>query len=337
MSVQTSSGVTFFVFAGLPATYDDVGFFDLAWVEVGEVTDLPSIGPVVSQVNHSPLKTGIIETHKGFTDMGGGDVPMGRDIVDAGQVILKEAVIGDTKNTEHSFKFLYPDGTAEAATGKVFGYPTITGSADSIITTNATIKLNTAIVDMKIRNAYHLDGISARWSMPSMVFGSGVDFRIAFKIRSESAIPRSYIGGTFAINNSINIDQTATGLRAFYYLDSSSRGLISSNYILDGDEHTVELIITGGVASLEVDGVSVGNNNDWDVTTGADVRYIGDREGGSAAPGIGYMYDIDLNNGATQRFYAIDEGSGITARDRISGQHATLENGQEASWDEILL
>jgi hypothetical protein len=148
MSVQTSTGVTFWVFAGEPATHDDTGFAALAWVKVGEVTDLPSIGPVVSQVNHSPLESGIIQTHKGFTDMGGGDVPMGRDIVDAGQVILKEAVIGTTKNTEHSFKFLYPDGTAEAATGKVFGYPTITGGADSIITTNATIKLNTAVIDM---------------------------------------------------------------------------------------------------------------------------------------------------------------------------------------------
>jgi len=148
MSVQTSTGVTFWVFPGEPATHDNAGFAALAWVEVGEVTDIPAIGPVVNQVSHSPLKTGIIETHKGFADMGGGDVPMGRDIVDAGQVILKEAVIGSTKNTEHSFKFLYPDGTAEASTGKVFGYPTITGAADNIITTNATIKLNTAVVDM---------------------------------------------------------------------------------------------------------------------------------------------------------------------------------------------
>ena len=148
MAVQTSTGVTFWVCAEKPATHDVAGFEALTWVKVGEVTDLPQIGATVSEVNHSPLETGIVESHKGFTNMGGGEVPMGRDIQDAGQIILKEAVIGATKNTEHSFKFLLPDGTAEASTGKVFGYPTLIGGADSIITTSATIKLNTSIVDL---------------------------------------------------------------------------------------------------------------------------------------------------------------------------------------------
>lgn len=148
MAVVTSTGMVFKIVAEEPATYDQAGYEALTWVEVGEVTDIPEYGAQVDVVTHQPLETGITEKYKGFINYGSSSLSLGRDTSDVGQVILKAAVVGAEKNTEHSLGFFYPDGSVEYTTGKIFSYTSNPGSANSIVGSTVNIEINREILDV---------------------------------------------------------------------------------------------------------------------------------------------------------------------------------------------
>ena len=130
MGVLTSTGTVFSVAVGEPLVLDGAGFLALDYTEVAEVTDIPEYGPSAQVVEHNPLKTGVTQKYKGFINYGQTALQLGRDILDAGQAILAAAVDGATKNTEHSFRIDYQDGTSDFFTGKVFSSTTNPSSAN---------------------------------------------------------------------------------------------------------------------------------------------------------------------------------------------------------------
>lgn len=148
MSTQTSTGMTFSLIAALPATFDDAGYAALAWVEVGELTDIPEYGSSTTVVEHNPLKTGVTEKNKGFINYGSTTLAMGKDASDAGQILLAAGNDGASRLLEHSFRIVFPDGAIEYTTGKIFSYTTAPGGANSIVTSNVLIEMNRIILQV---------------------------------------------------------------------------------------------------------------------------------------------------------------------------------------------
>lgn len=148
MSVLTSTGTLLAVVAAQPATVDAAGFGALTFVNVGEVTDLPEYGASAEVVTHQPLATGITEKYKGFINNGSMSVSLARDADDAGQAVLALGVTGINKNTEHSFRVTYQDGSIDYFTGKIFSYTKAPGSANSMVSSTVQIEINSAIVEV---------------------------------------------------------------------------------------------------------------------------------------------------------------------------------------------
>lgn len=148
MAKQTSTGVVLSVVANLPATLDDTGYAALAWVEVGELIDLPEYGPTVSVVESNPLKTGITEKYAGFTNYGSVSLGLEWDLADAGQTILASAINPGGAFVPHSFKVAYNDGTVEYFHGGVFSYTRSAGSANSMVGSTVQVEINSEVVNV---------------------------------------------------------------------------------------------------------------------------------------------------------------------------------------------
>jgi hypothetical protein len=147
---QTSTGVILSVVAELPATFDQVGYEALTFVEVGQLIDLPEYGPTVSVVESNPLKTGITEKYAGFTNFGSLSLGLEWDLADAGQVILSAAINPGGAFVPHSFKVLYNDGTIEFFHGGVFSYTRSAGSANSMVGSTVQVEINSAVISVAV-------------------------------------------------------------------------------------------------------------------------------------------------------------------------------------------
>jgi hypothetical protein len=145
---QTVIGTTLHAVLGSPATKDAAGFAALAYVEVGEVTQLGEYGAVKSFAQHQPLKTGVTEKLPGFINYGAITLTMGKDISDAGQVILKAGGDGANKDDEHSFKVILQDGTIQYFSGFISGPTTNVAGGDSVVGASCTIEINTPIIEV---------------------------------------------------------------------------------------------------------------------------------------------------------------------------------------------
>jgi len=145
MAKLTSTGTKLSVVAEDPATFDDVGYEALTFVEVGEVIDLPEYGPNVQVVESNPLATGITEKFKGFINYGSQSMGLEFDSEDAGQIILAAGVEGATKNTQHAVKIEYQDGSIDYYSARIFSYTKAPGSANSMVGSTVQVEINTPI------------------------------------------------------------------------------------------------------------------------------------------------------------------------------------------------
>ena len=148
MTVMTSTGTLLAVVATGPAIHDAAGFAALTFVEVGEVTSIGEYGAAAQVVSHEPLATGITEKYKGFINMGSLSLNVARVSDDAGQLIVAAGVTGASKNTEHSFRVTYQDGSIDYFTGKIFSYTKNPGGANSIVASTVAVEINTTIVEV---------------------------------------------------------------------------------------------------------------------------------------------------------------------------------------------
>lgn len=147
-NAQTAAGSRLYVSAALPATYDKTGFEALTWVEVGEVTEIPSFGKVYNVVNHNPLGDRKTVKRKGSYDNGSIDVPYAYDMTpggDAGQALL---LAGLDSDVSRSFWVDIKELKAHYFTGQITSAPTTVGSVDQIIMKNTTIAIDDDVLEV---------------------------------------------------------------------------------------------------------------------------------------------------------------------------------------------
>jgi hypothetical protein len=148
MAVRTSAGTTLNTLAALPATYDSTGFNALSWGTgnlVGEVTDMGEIGGrEYNVITHLPMGSRRASKLKGSYNSGQMQIQLGRDAVDAGQILLRAALVSDN---DYSFRVVLQDNTKVYFTGKVTALKTNIGNADQVTGLTVTVEINSDIVE----------------------------------------------------------------------------------------------------------------------------------------------------------------------------------------------
>ena len=107
--VMTSSGVKVSVSVGEPTTFDLAGYSSKSYLEIGELTTIPSFGANAALVTHSPLATGVVKKHKGFVDYGETTIEAAMDNDDLGQQIIIALNEGNIKDSDCTIRLDYPD------------------------------------------------------------------------------------------------------------------------------------------------------------------------------------------------------------------------------------
>lgn len=148
MAKLTSTGTLLGVSADSPATFDAAGYAALTYTAVGEVVDLPEYGPNVQVVESNPLATGITEKFKGFANYGSQSMGLEYDAADAGQTILRTAVVGATQNTQHSVRITYQDGSIDYYACRIFSFTKSPGSANSMVGSTVQVEINTPVIEV---------------------------------------------------------------------------------------------------------------------------------------------------------------------------------------------
>jgi hypothetical protein len=107
--VQSISGATLDISAGIPATYDQAGYEASAMVytPIGEVENYGNHGVTAAITNFTPVDTAVVTKVKGSKDYGTMSLTVGSIPSDAGQAILDAAA---ESNNHYSAKLTYPDG-----------------------------------------------------------------------------------------------------------------------------------------------------------------------------------------------------------------------------------
>lgn len=147
MTVKTNANSELAVAVGPPVANDAVSFALLSYTKVGELVGLGEAGGTFAEITHSPLDTRIVQSFKGSVDYGTRAVVLGKDLTDAGQIILIAAHDGLQVDTVHSFRLTESDGAIEYVQGRVTAYTRNHGTIDQIIGANVSIKLINSIVD----------------------------------------------------------------------------------------------------------------------------------------------------------------------------------------------
>lgn len=139
---MTTTGTTFAVSIGQPATLNKAGFEALTWTTVGGVTNIDPYGPTSSDVTTNHLADGVTRHYKGFADLGDAGVTVDYDAEDAGQDILRALAYGASKNVTGSYRITMQDGSIDYLRGQVFTSPKTVGAANAMVTQAFSIKVN---------------------------------------------------------------------------------------------------------------------------------------------------------------------------------------------------
>lgn len=148
MSVNTSLGITIAVSVAAPATETEAGYEALTYTNIGEVVNIGEIGPSATVVNHDAIDKGYTQKFKGQINYGSMPLQLGRDIDDAGQILLKAGADGAAKYTVHTWRVTHPTGLVQYFRGMVFGYTTNIGGSNTVVGANATVELNSPVLDV---------------------------------------------------------------------------------------------------------------------------------------------------------------------------------------------
>ena len=141
MPIQTSLGTIYEVSAAAPATYDEAGFAALSYTEVGEVTNLGSLGATFEDVTHTPLKDGVTQHRKGAVDYGELAMTVAADDDDAGQILVDSGVDGANRDVVYSHKVTLQSGAVRYFSGQLFSNPETIGEASSMVNMEVNVKL----------------------------------------------------------------------------------------------------------------------------------------------------------------------------------------------------
>ena len=141
MTVRTSAGTTLKVSASAPATFDVAGYSALTYTTVGEITDLGEFGREYTLVTHNPVGTRGTQKFKGSFNEGTMTLSLGLDTDDAGQILMKAALLADTP---YSFVVTTQNGDKYYFRAMVMSFKVGVGSVDSITTATCTLELTTS-------------------------------------------------------------------------------------------------------------------------------------------------------------------------------------------------
>tara|TARA_R110000850_G_scaffold11976_4_gene40754 strand:- start:32196 stop:32639 length:444 start_codon:yes stop_codon:yes gene_type:complete len=146
MAFITNAGTVLAMVAGVPATYDAVGFAALTFVPVSEVETLPAYGGTSQEITFTALDDAIVNKRKGSFDPGSISISLGRDVSDAGQTLMQAAGV-HTNNAEQSFSVTFSDASVHYFTGLVMGFDTIPNDANSVVKSAPNVALTNVVVE----------------------------------------------------------------------------------------------------------------------------------------------------------------------------------------------
>jgi hypothetical protein len=146
MSIITNAGTNLAIVSGEPATYDAPGFGALSFVDVGEVENIPEYGGVSQEITFTALKDLIVKKLKGSFDPGSIAITLGRDVADAGQVVVSAAA-APTNNTQHSISVTFSDGSIHYFTALVMSYTTNPNDVNSVVRSTMNLSLTNVVVE----------------------------------------------------------------------------------------------------------------------------------------------------------------------------------------------
>lgn len=141
MSVRTSAGTTLRVSATTPNTFDVAGYEALSFSLVGEITDFGEFGREYNLVTHNPVSTRGTQKFKGSFNEGSMNMTLGLDTDDAGQIILKAAVLSDNN---YSFKITTQNGDIYYFQAQVMSFKLGVGGVDNITSATVVLELTTS-------------------------------------------------------------------------------------------------------------------------------------------------------------------------------------------------
>jgi len=139
----SSAGSDISVCLSQPSTLDAAGYGALTYIEIGEVTAIPSHGDTFNKIEHKPLKRRRVRKLKGTVDGGSYTLAMAYAPGDDGQQALLTALAMDTSV---SFRETLQDGTIIYTLGLVMSKPHIIGTVDEITAAECMIEVDSAEV-----------------------------------------------------------------------------------------------------------------------------------------------------------------------------------------------
>lgn len=134
--VYTAAGTQIAISATLPTAHDIAGFEALSFTNIGEVIDGGSGGKSFNMVDYSPLAEREVLSLKGSFTQGVRELQMGRDLIDAGQKLLVEALDSDLPV---AFKITFSNGDVNYIIATVNSYTDDIGTIDSVVTSSVSI------------------------------------------------------------------------------------------------------------------------------------------------------------------------------------------------------
>lgn len=144
---QTAAGSKIYI-GGSNPTGDPADLAaETAWVEIGEVTNIPEFGKSFNKIEHKPLSDRATYKFKGGFDGGSLALDIARAPSDAGQAACILALEDDGA---YNFKIELNDAPTGASAvpttfkfaGKVFSYTTNIGQRDGIVAAKLTIEID---------------------------------------------------------------------------------------------------------------------------------------------------------------------------------------------------
>jgi len=140
MAIGTVAGTAISISAGTPATFDGTGYSALTWAVIGNIDDGGEHGREYAEVTFNPIDTRGTRKYKGSFNEGTKTLSIAYDSVDAGMVILKDAVLSDS---DFSFKVSYPTGDIDYFQAKTLSLKKATGGVDTMRMASVSLSITT--------------------------------------------------------------------------------------------------------------------------------------------------------------------------------------------------
>ena len=213
-NVYSAAGTVFAISATLPATHTIAGFEALSFTDIGEVLDGGSGGKTFNKVDYSPLGNREVLSVKGSFTQGTRDLSLGRDINDAGQSLVLDALDSDAA---YSFKITFQNGDINYYTATVDSYTDDIGTIDSIVGSsvstyqcNALIRLTvsgvlTATVNTGGTFTGLTDGVFPATQATTSGVGVGAEFSVTLVAGAVTAAAVTKTGTGYVVADTINL------------------------------------------------------------------------------------------------------------------------------------